>query len=178
MTDKERILMAIITRIIPGMKYRIHSEPDDYIESLMLSPEKLTHGDLVFANTSICPNDFMVGFVESVQSECVVIREIGSSRLCNYYNETFTRINKDRLGYEVLEGLQYKIYNKVLKAFEYTEYFTRFKSISFEDNTCTVKARESFKNETIFEVSFEYNSKTSIKSIGKLLEDKEKTASK
>ena len=56
----------------------------------------------------------MVGFVEKVDEEndCVVIREIGSERLCNYSNEFFTVINKEKLGYEILEGVQYKIYKK------------------------------------------------------------------
>lgn len=173
MKDKERILMTIVTRVIPGIAYGLRSEKDSYIEPCMMRPEKLKHGDLVFANTSIYPNDFVVGFVNEVKDDCVVIREIGSERLCNYYNESFTKINKKYLGYEILEGIQYKIYQKVLKAFEYTRYYTRFKSISFDENICTVQAREAFKNDMLFEVSFKYNSKTTIKSIRKLLEEKD-----
>ena len=118
MKDKERILMTIVTRVIPGIAYGLRSEKDSYIEPCMMRPEKLKHGDLVFANTSIYPNDFVVGFVNEVKDDCVVIREIGSERLCNYYNESFNKINKKYLGYEILEGIQYKIYQKVLKAFE------------------------------------------------------------
>ena len=143
----------------------------------MLNKSGLKKDDLVYANTTIHPNDFMVGFIEEIKEDedCVVIREIGSDKLCNYYNESFTKINKDRLGYEILEGLQYKTYIKVLKAFdEYTGYFTRFKSISFDGKKCIVQSRESFKNDLKFEIEFNYNSKTSIKSIGKLLEEKDK----
>lgn len=175
MTDKERILIIIITRIIPGLTYCCHSYEDKekYIKSFMLQRSGLEKGDLVFANTSIYPNDFLVGFVEELKDDCTVIREIGSDKLCNYYNESFTRINKEHLGYEILEGVQYKIYRKVLKAFEDTDYCTRFKSISFKDKECTVQARKIFDNDIIFEVSFPYNSKTSIRSISKLLESKE-----
>lgn len=175
MTDKERILMIIITRIISGLTYGCisYKDKEKYIKSFMLERNGLEKGDLVFANTSIYPNDFSVGFVEELKDDCTVIREIGSNKLCNYYNESFTRINKEHLGYEILEGVQYEIYRKVLKAFEYTGYCTRFKSISFKDKECTVLARKSFSNETYFEVSFPFNSKTSIKSIGKLLESKE-----
>lgn len=167
MKDKERILLAIITRIIPGIMYLNKS---DYIESLMLDRGKLQKGDLVFANTSLNINEFMVGYVEEINSEYVVIREIGSKRLCNYYNESFSRINKEKLGFEILEGLEYKTYIKVLKAFsKYTDYCTRFKSIRFENGKCYVQSRLMFSNDLQKEISFEFNAKTTIKSIGELL---------
>lgn len=174
MTDKERILMAIITRIIPGLLYNSFDEKEKYVKSHMLSHSEIKNGDLVFANTSISINDFIVGFVESVEDNYVVIREIGSDRVCNYYNESFSVINKDRLGYNILEGVKYKTYEKVLKAFDkYTGYCTRFKSINFDGNTCIVQARSVFESGLLFELSFPYNGKTTIKSIGKLLEEKE-----
>jgi hypothetical protein len=172
MTDKDRILMVIVSRIIPGIMYSGFRERDEYVKSFMLSPCGLQHGDLVFANTSLSPNDFMVGFVEQVDNNrgCVVIREIGSERICDYFNESFSVINKEKLGYEILEGLQYKTYQKVLKAFsKYGDYNTRFKSISFDGNKCTVQSRKMFSNDVCNEWSFVYDSKTSIKSIGKLI---------
>jgi hypothetical protein len=177
MTDKERILMVIITRVIPGLTFCCHTYEDKekYIKSFMLNRDGLEIGDLVYANTSIYPNDFSVGFVHSFEPDCVVIREIGSDKLCNYYNESFTRIEKDNLGYEILEGSKYKIYHKVLKALgEYSNYGTKFKSIDFEDNICTVQTRNMFSDELKFEMKFTYNSKTSIKSIGKLIEEYDK----
>lgn len=174
MTDKERILMAIVTRIIPGILYSSFDKRDEYVKSYMLNRSGIREGDLVFANTTLCINDFIVGFVDHVEDDCVVIREIGSNRLCNYYNESFSAINKEKLGYEILEGVQYKTYQKVIKAFDkYTNYTTRFKSISFNGNICTVQARLVFENKLFFEVSFPYNSKTTISSIGKLLEEKD-----
>lgn len=169
MTDKERILMIIVSRIIPGLMYSNFNKRDEYVKSYMLEPSKLQHGDLVFANTSIFPNDFMVGFVEQIDNDrgCVVIREIGTKRLCNYFNESFSVINKEKLGYEVLEGVQYKTYQKVLKAFsKYADYCTRFKSISFDGDKCTIQSRKMFSNDLDNEWTFEYNNKTSIKSIG------------
>ena len=141
----------------------------------MLDKNGLANGDLVFANTSIYPNDFMVGFVDSIKYDCVVIREIGSDKLCDYYNESFSVINKDNLGYEILEGVQYETYQKALKAFsQYASYSSRFKSITFDDGICKVQARTMFSDDTEFEIEFKYNSKTSIKSICKLIEDGEK----
>lgn len=177
MKDKERILMVIINRIIPSLYFSTSVEDKEKIcKTYVFEKNDLKHGDLVFANTTITPNDFLVGFVEKVDEEnnCVVIREIGSKRLCNYSNELFTVINKEKLGYEILEGVQYKIYEKVMKAFgEYTSYYTRFKSLSFDGDTCIVEARVAFKQDTIFEISFPYNSNTTIKEIGKLLKEKD-----
>lgn len=174
MSDKERILMAIITRIIPGVLYAPFEEREEYIKSYMFRISELKPGDLVFANTSLKVNDFLVGFIDHLENDCVVIREIGSNRLCNYYNESFSVINKEKLGYELLEGVQYKTYQKALKAFgNYTQYWTRFKSISFEGNMCSLQARKAFKNDTLFEVTFPYNSKTTIASIGRLLKEKD-----
>lgn len=172
MTDKERILMVIITRIIPSLAYLCNNYEDKkkYIQTDMLNGIKLERGDLVYANTTIYPNDFCVGFVDSVQSDRVVIREIGSKRLCDYYNESFTKINKEKLGYEILEGIQYKTYQKVLKAFSNVDYWTCFRSIEFDGKKCIVTSRKKFENEISGTIEFEYNSKTTIKYIENLLE--------
>ena len=174
MTDKERILSAIISYVIPGLLYGIGKESGDYIESCLLQQSKLNKGDLVFGATTIYPNDYSVGFVHEIKDDCVVIRKIGSEKLCNYYNEGFYKINKEKLGYEILEGLQYKTYQKVLKAFEYTNYCTRFKGISFDGDKCTVRARTMFENDLLFEVSFNFDKKTTIAEIGKILERADK----
>lgn len=177
MKDKERILMVIITRIIPPLVYLCHDYKDkeEYVKADTLNGIKLEKGDLVYANTSIYPNDFCVGFVDSVHSEKVVIREIGSKRLCDYYNESFTKINKEKLGYEILEGVQYQTYKKVLKAFSNIDGRTRFRSIEFDGNKCTVTSRNKFENEISGTVEFEYNSKTTIKHITNLLNKKGET---
>ncbi len=147
----------------------IAKDKEEYVKSNMLNGIKLEKGDLVYANTSIYPNDFCVGFVDSVHSDKTVIREIGSKRLCDYYNESFTKINKEKLGYEILEGVQYQTYKKVLKAFSNIEGRTRFRSIEFDGNKCTVTSRNKFENEISGTVEFEYNSKTTIKHITNLL---------
>lgn len=176
MNDKERILMTIISRVIPGLCVKIRN-PEEYVKINFLGKADLQPGDLVLANTTIEPNDFMVAFVDhfDVVKDCVVVREIGSDKLCDYYNESFSAINKEKLGYEVLEGVQYKTYKKALKAFaEYANYTIRFRSISFENDICTLTARRMFENSEEFSVKFRYASKTTIKEIGKMIEEKEK----
>lgn len=176
MTDKERILMTIITRIIPGLMYYGYSyeKREEYVKSYMLDTTGLQCGDLVFANTTIYPNDFVVGFIHEIKPDCVTIREIGSDRICNYYNEAFTKINKDKLGYEALEGIQYEVYQKIITAFrKYATYNSRLKKVSFDGDICTVAGRKKFSDETMFEISFKYNKKTTIKSIGKLINEAE-----
>lgn len=168
MTDKERILMAIITRIIPGLLHASAARKEEYCTLFFVNKSMLQPGDLVFENISPLVNDFIVGFVDHYDSDkgCVVIRELGSDHLCDYYNAGFTRINKDRLGYEILEGQEYKIYQKVLKAIKFhPDYGTRFKSISFAGKQCTVEIREIFSGETKGKFTFKYSSKTTIKEI-------------
>lgn len=166
MTDKERILLCIVTRIIPTLCAVRNCEN---IIAFTETPQK---DDLVFAMTSVKPNEFAVGFYVRYDEdeECHVIREIGSNRLYNYYNERFSIINKKKLGYEILEGMQYKTYQKVLNAFEeYTDCRTKFRSIDFDGKRCVVTAREVFKSGEKWKVSFEYTSETTIRSIGMLL---------
>lgn len=102
MRDKERILMIIISRIIPGLT-SCTAKKEDYIRPFIFNTHELKAGDLVMANTTTFPNEFMVGFVHEVKSDCVVIREIGSKKLCNYYNETFSVINKENWGTKFLK---------------------------------------------------------------------------
>ena len=137
-------------------------------------------GDLVMASTTLDPNEFMVGFVERICADHVVIREIGGNRLCNYYNEHFYRIDKEILGNEILEGTQYVTYRKVLKAFSKSDnsFMIRFQSISFDKNICTVSARKCFSDETLYTVSFKYNNKTTIKSIVEILNKEGERANK
>lgn len=85
------------------------------------------------------------------------------------------RIDKSLLGNEILEGTQYLTYQKVLKSFSNSDksYSYRFKSISFDNDVCTVEARKSFSNDAVFSIKFKYNSKTTIKSITALINDEE-----
>ena len=131
--------------------------------------------------TTIAPNAFIVGYVQEVRDDCVVIREIGSDKTCNYYNERFLKIDKAILGYEVLEGEEYRVYKKVLTAFSESDpYSLKFRSIRFDGKTCTITGRTMFQDDAVLEASFRYNSKTTIKSIRELIEQeyqKQKSAS-
>ncbi len=164
--------MVIITRIIPSLVYNGFKIEDreNYVKSYTFKLDELQNGDLVFAQTTIIPNDFMVGFIHEVKDDYVIIREIGSKRLCNYSNESFMKINKEKLGYEILEGIQYKIYEKVQKAInKYKKYSDRFHSLNFNDNKCTLNLRQMFSNDITKTIEFIYSSKTTIKEIGNLL---------
>lgn len=174
MTDKERMLSRIIQYALPHCLY--NHDVKEIIENCLTKKDTLQYGDLVVAGSTIYPNDYSIGFVNEVRQDCVVIRKIGSSSLCKYYNESFYRINKDILGYEILEGLHYKIYRKVLKAFEDSSvrYYTRFKSITFNEDECIVEAREAFKDDAIFTISFKYERSTTIKQIAKIISEEER----
>lgn len=169
MSDKERILISLVNAIYSKALY-IPAERNKWLDmqpGLFSDRNPLQPGDLVTTVTTIEPNEFMVGFVHEVKKDSVVIREIGSDRLCDYANELFYRIDKTVIGYDILEGAQYQTYRKVLKAFEKQDhsYTYRFKSISFDGETCTVEGRRAFSNETAFTFSFDSYSRKTIKAI-------------
>ncbi len=85
-------------------------------------------------------------------------------------NEKFLKIDKELLGYEILEGTQYKVYQKALKAFKRLGGAARFHSIEFHDNICTLRARKWFSDTPFAKISFPYSSKTTIKQIAENLE--------
>ena len=171
MSDKERILIYLVNCIYKKALY----DPNARKKWLNMQPgvlhfssgNPLQPGDLVTTMTTLSPNEWMVGLVHEVKPDCVVIREIGSDRLCDYRNESFIRIDKEILGFEILEGIQYKTYKKVIKAFAESDfsYTFRFKGITFQGDICRVDGRRAFHEETAFSIVFCYNRKTSIKSI-------------
>ena len=175
MTDKERILMMLLQEVFRKALYdrgEVNKWQNDQPPLLGFDRDvrrPLERGDLVVASTSFRPNDYLVGFVHEPPDKngMVVIREIGSDRLCNYGNESFMRLPKHLLGYELLEGVQYKVFRKVEKAFAASDhsYVVRFGGLEYEGNICKVKARKVFSDDILFTFEFHYNSETSIKSI-------------
>lgn len=179
MTDKERILMLLVQRILSAALYA----PEKVREWMHNQPGIITHdperelkvGDLVVASTSFEANDFLVGFVHEPpdRNGTVVIREIGSNRLCNYGNEMFMRIPKDLIGEEIYEGLQYQTVVKARKAFAKAAYpyTVRYAGCEFTDHFVLIKGRKVFSEEIVVSFSMPYSSKTSIKSIVKRINE-------
>lgn len=164
MTDKERVLLHIISTYYP--KYLLGMYDTDKFDFFNRN-NKPDVGDLVLAVSSGI-HDYTVGYVVSKKSDSeMVVREIGSKKTCNISNEMFYRIDRSRLSdVYLLEGQQYKTYIKVSKAVSNVDgYIQRFHSIDFEDNKCTVNLRKMFTNDISKSFSFEYNSKTTIKEI-------------
>lgn len=173
MTDKERILFLLVQRVLSAALWapeKVRAWRDNQPGILSHDSEReLKAGDLVVASTSFEANDFLVGFVQEPPDHngTVVIREIGSDRLCNYGNEMFMRIDKDLLGEQILEGIQYQTMVKVRKAFAKAAYpyTVRYAGCVFTDHFVLITGRKVFSNETVVCFSIPYNSKTSIKSI-------------
>ena len=170
MTDKERILILLLNRIYTKALYGSPSQLKEWRDmqpGVFTDKNPLQPGDLVTSFTTIFPNEWMVGYVHEIIPGFVILREIGSNRLCKYGNERFLKIDKELLGHEILEGEQYQTYLKVCKAFRKQDYsYTfRFKDISFDGDTCTVEGRRCFSNETAFTFSFDYRKQKTIKAI-------------
>lgn len=166
MTDKERVLLHIISRCYP--KYLLGMYDTDRLDLFNKNcSSAIRTGDLVLAVSSGL-HDYTVGYVMDRNSDSeMVIREIGSEKTCNISNEMFYKIDKDLLSDTVLlEGVEYKTYIKVSKAISNAGgYSQKFHSITFNDDVCTVNLRKMFTNEILKSFSFKYNSKTTIKEI-------------
>lgn len=143
MTDRERILTHIIQALA------IHSE--DFKKTYFNKPEDFKEGDIIIANTSFKPHNWVISqFVHyDTERKCYVVRDLVTGKLCDYWNESFSIINKKWLSkYELLVGKQYKIYACCDK------YGGKFHSLNFNnDGTFTFKNRELFETEPFCEIT-------------------------
>jgi len=168
--------MHIISRIYP--RFLFDKNPDRYMDA---QTGLIKKGDLVLAATSGV-HEFTVGYVDMVLTESeMVIREIGSKKTCKIHNEQFYKIPIELLSkYEILEGLQYAIYKKVLKAIYKVERLhyrnllnegapKRFHSLDFRDNMCIVKLRRKWEQDTCQSFEFKYSKITTIKELVSLI---------
>lgn len=154
MTDKERILMHIISTITINEVGNKHNRNKSWFNGNMFSLSKKDYkkGDISVAITSSIHgiNEFTVGSIEEIKDDCVVIREFGTGRLCNYYNESFYTFDRNYFSpYELLEGKQFKIYKFLDKLMNDSDSWCRFKSLQFnEDGTMArFEIREPFKDD-------------------------------
>lgn len=176
MTDKERILSVLVQKLMPRILFP-GSQQYELVEYRSIQPSLtgvgLVPGDLVVAATTHDPNNFMVGFFEKQIGDTYYIREIGTDRVTKYINEIFYKVPKDFIGFEVLEGIQYQIYRKCLKATTLCKYPIMFHKIEFspDSKTCYLYVRRKFSGDTLFFICFHYTTKTTIKSIVSELED-------
>jgi PAS domain-containing protein len=152
MNDRERILTHIIdrlasTQLLANHRHGYDSEEyrdgDTYRVHFAYSKDAQV-GDLVLAQTGGI-SEFKIGFVHHVVSESnLIIREIGSDKLCNYANERFVPIY-GLTEIDLLEGEKHEFYIKVQKAFRKLDNFWhRFGGIHFDGNTVEIRVRERY----------------------------------
>ena len=177
MNDRERILMTILRKLRFTQILCLHGwneekfkdGEDEYVHFGGYDDRPIKKGDLVIADTSRI-SDWTIGWVEDVYSDShMLIREIGTNRLCNYSNEGFHRIVIDHS--LIREGEKYKFQCKVLKAFKRgSAYKYRYGGIEFlDDNTVRVFIREAFGGITYKSIPFsfdmQWSKRTTIKEI-------------
>lgn len=177
MNDKERILINIISKLQSAMVLKCKTHLIDFEDHVhfannygFLGTKKLKPGMLVLCNSN-ARHDWGVSFLVEPINDGWVLREIGSDRLCNMTNESFTPIvgmNK----IDLLEGKNREFYIKVIKAFSRGgEYSYRFGGIDINKNKAVITIREVFggslRDVKSIPFSFEmkWNKKTSIKNI-------------
>ena len=151
--------------IFPKDKFKLYEQTKE---------EDIEIGDLIMCSSSGIHN-WTIGFlIKKGYGFDVpwVIKEIDGSRLCNISNDSFYKIPKEWIPDEYLITTEeYKIYEKCIKAINKCDYSTLYKGIKFEEKTCILECRQKWSSDTWKQIKFEYNSKTTIKSIVKLIED-------
>ena len=172
MTSKERLYMYICRRLMS--------------ESLL--PKKITdryndckEGNIKAGDIIICVSgdihDWTIGIlVEKGYGfyKPWVLKELCGDRLCNVTNEFFYKIPFKIPSYLLLNEKEYNIYEKSIKAInKCNDYSIRYKDIKFKNNKCTLKLRARFSNDTLFEIEFKYNAKTTIKEIVNIINEKD-----
>lgn len=177
MTDKERILMTILNRMhytqilcLFGIREAQFADGDNqYVHFGGYDDRPVQPGDLVLCNTTGI-HDWKIGWVHEISGDIHTIREIGSDRLCNISNETFTRIAGLDPS-DVLEGDEYSFREKVIKAFRRgDEYMYRFGGVDFlPDKVARVWVREAHggfgRPSKPFSFEMRWNKKTTIAGI-------------
>lgn len=138
MKDRERILTHILQCIT------VHYADIDF--SFSLKSKEFKEGSILIARTNFTPDKWRVAYFDHYDNEkyCVVVKDLITGKLCDYYNESFIEIKKEWVcKYELLIGKKYKIYQYCDK------YRGRFHSLEFndEDNTFTFKDRLPFHDE-------------------------------
>lgn len=162
MTDKERILMTLISELRttsvlarPGPAnwssegFRdIHGGSSYYVHFAPWLQKELKPGMLVICDTSMVSDwqiSYLVQPLDEYGTHYWLLREIGTSRLCRMSNESFTPIIGMRRE-DLWEGCEYLFSLKVKKAFnKENSWFARYGGIDFhEGRRATVWVREAF----------------------------------
>ena len=156
MTDKERIL-TVLANVIARHK-------DDLPRYLLTGTKKdYTKGNILIAVTN-CTEKFSVSIFDHYDEElrCVVVKDLVSDELCNYYNECFIEIPRDWIGEYTL------LTRKKRKIFEACKF--KLHSIEFDDvkKTVTVRNRLAFDSEPNEEITI--STELPLKEIKKQLE--------
>lgn len=159
MTDKERILLELVRELHSTMLLRCRLHKEDLVDDIGSSgyythfanycrDGEIRPGMMVLCMTSgrFYPHGWTVGFVERVySSNDMMIREIGTDRLCRIGNERFVPIvgMKD---YQLYEKEEYLFSVKVNKAFRRADdYLHYFDGLEFlPDNEVLISVREKW----------------------------------
>jgi len=182
MTEKERILIDIIKQLktAQALSHGFYGYKRDTFKGTR-EGEYYTHwglgteerdikiGDLVMCET-MHTSDYSIGFVHTIlTSSNMVIREIGTNRLCNVSNEMFVPL-RDIHESILLDGDRRAFRNKVQKVIRKADHtWHLYGGIKFlEDNIAEVTIRTRYGGldcEVPYKVKINWNKRTSQKFI-------------
>jgi hypothetical protein len=151
MTDKERILLALIkaisfeTRSAETLREQHFPKAERFSHLAGYGAGRAKVGDVVIAETGRL-NPWSVGIVRDIRSDSeMLVQEIGGPRLCWVGNESFSKfvnIHPESLRW----GREAEFERRVRKAIarHKDSYIYRFGGVDFAGETATVWIREAF----------------------------------
>lgn len=175
LTDRERILTEVLRALLFTQRLCLHktSEADfkrdsggEYAHFGGYDDRPIQVGDLVLAQSGRISN-WSVGWVAQIYSEHhILMRDIGSNKVCDYSNESFVRI-AGMYEEHILDGDKYAFYKKLLKALDQADDFHhRFRSIHFpSERVARIGIAEKWANEVTAQIEIKFTKRTTIKQI-------------
>lgn len=165
MKDRERILTHICQTLI------IHKDQINQPYFLKKKTE-FAIGNILIARTNLTPSEFSVGYYNGYDKEkgCVLIKDLISDKICEWYNEIFIEIPIEFFSkYELLCGKKYKILSTIIKSIK--SWYYKFNELTFDDEneTFTFSIRKPFTKDLVDSITL--SQKLSLDKIKQSLEE-------
>lgn len=164
MTDKERILTLITTTTAYATTdHRLLSETS--VKWEYVNKDTILKKDDIVCGITNSNHNYGVAFFQEKIENGLVVKEIGSEKLCNYTNEMFL-VLRNFPDMDKLCGIKYKTMLKVKKSlFDIDQY--KFNSVDFQPNKLIITLRKKWTSDKyIFDYDYSCHiSKITIKSL-------------
>ena len=157
--DDNEFALRLIVNVLSHYCLKYGKEDSDiYLYNFIFNKDrKPQKGDVAIAQTSgyINCNPFAVGLVEEVIEDGLRIKNFKTGNLCDYTNESFIIIPREKMGFKFMFGKEREIYEALYKEWCGGNPGYKFYKFSFIDNHLRWSIREYFKDDEYAVVEFD-----------------------